>query len=596
MGLPRGQKPAYHLMAGERNARYFLRGLPVKNESFLILGGAGLVGLQIARRLAHDLAPRKIVIASLYRDEVEGAVSGLRKMFGGRPTQFEGEFGDVFLRDEFAHEPRGRLLQSYLRREELFTDLFGPLEAAYANSRLVQLVLKHRPDVIVDSINTATALSYQDVYTASVLAKRQVDALLESVAAREIEAARSRWKEAESAFEALLLSQAVPQLIRHVLLLHRATREVGTRLYLKIGTTGTGGMGLNIPYTHSEDRPSAKLMTKTAIAFAHTGLLFLMARTPGGPIVKEIKPGAMIGYADVTCRTIKEGGQPVMRYSSMEQPLDSQLRLRMPESDFEREGELDLPVVDTGENGLFTKGEFEAITSLRQMEFMTPEDIALEAVLEIRGSNTGHDVIAAVDGSVMDPTYRAGYLRQQALLELERLERETATHSVALGQLGPPELSKLLWEAELLRTQYRTLEEVLRRSDQELAQELSDLVQGDPRLRHSITSIGVPVLTPGGETLIRGPFIRIPEVPGAEQVPLGEGDVDAWAGKGWVDLRPSNMARWQERLRQMERARQQQRGSGSAAITRQAYLSEEIQIGSIVGWIFNNEQEGYRIK
>jgi hypothetical protein len=72
--------------------------------------------------------------------------------------------------------------------------------------------------------------------------------------------------------------------------------------------------------------------------------------------------------------------------------------------------------------------------------------------------------------------------------------------------------------------------------------------------------------------------------------------VDAWAGKGWVDLRPSNMARWQERLRQMERARQQQRGSGSAAITRQAYLSEEIQIGSIVGWIFNNEQEGYRIK
>jgi hypothetical protein len=321
-----------------------------------------------------------------------------------------------------------------------------------------------------------------------------------------------------------------------------------------------------------------------------------MARTPGGPIVKEIKPGAMIGYADVTCRTIKEGGQPVMRYSSMEQPLDSQLRLRMPESDFEREGELDLPVVDTGENGLFTKGEFEAITSLRQMEFMTPEDIALEAVLEIRGSNTGHDVIAAVDGSVMDPTYRAGYLRQQALLELERLERETATHSVALGQLGPPELSKLLWEAELLRTQYRTLEEVLRRSDQELAQELSDLVQGDPRLRHSITSIGVPVLTPGGETLIRGPFIRIPEVPGADQVPLGEGDVDAWAGKGWVDLRPSNMARWQERLRQMERARQQQRGSGSAAITRQAYLSEEIQIGSIVGWIFNNEQEGYRIK
>jgi hypothetical protein len=570
--------------------------MPVKNESFLILGGAGLVGLQVARRIAHDLAPSKVVVASLYRDEVEGAVSGLRKMFGGRAIQFEGEYGDVFLRDEFAHEPRARLLQSYTRREELYQDLFGPLEEAYRSSRLVQLVLKHRPDVIVDSINTATAISYQDMYTASALAKRRVDALFKSVAARQSETARSRWKEAESAFEALLLSQAVPQLIRHVLLLHRAAREVGTRLYLKIGTTGTGGMGLNIPYTHSEDRPSAKLMTKTAIAFAHTGLLFLMARTPDGPIVKEIKPGAMIGYADVTCRTIKEGGQPVMRYSSLEAPLEPQLALRLPETDFERQGELDLPVVDTGENGLFTKGEFEAITSLRQMEFMTPEDIALEAVLEIRGSNTGHDVIAAVDGSVMNPTYRAGYLRQQALLELERLERETSTHSVALGQLGPPELSKLLWEAELLRTQYGTLAEVLQRSEPELAEQLHGLVQSDARLRHSITSIGVPVLTPGGQTLIRGPFIRIPEVPGAAQVPVSQREVDAWAEKGWVDLRPSNMARWRERLRQMERARQAQRGSGSAAITRQAYLSEQIEIGSIVGWIFNNEREGYRIK
>lgn len=33
--------------------------------------------------------------------------------------------------------------------------------------------------------------------------------------------------------------------------------ESGTRLYLKVGTTGTGGMGLNIPYTHSA-RPAQR--------------------------------------------------------------------------------------------------------------------------------------------------------------------------------------------------------------------------------------------------------------------------------------------------------------------------------------------------
>ena len=95
----------------------------------------------------------------------------------------------------------------------------------------------------------------------------------------------------------------------------------GTRLYLKIGTTGTGGMGLNIPYTHSEDKPSPLLMSKTAVAFAHTGLMFLMARTPGGPIVKELKPGGMVGYADITQRAIVERGQPVYLYAGRAQPL-----------------------------------------------------------------------------------------------------------------------------------------------------------------------------------------------------------------------------------------------------------------------------------
>jgi len=337
-------------------------------------------------------------------------------------------------------------------------------------------------------------------------------------------------------------------------------------------------------------------MSKTAVAFAHTGLLFLMARTAGGPIVKEIKPGAMIGYADVTRRIIQEHGRAVSIYTSQTQALGESLALRMDEGQFESLGPLDLPVVDTGENGLFTRGEFEAITSLRQMEYMTPEEIAREAVLEIIGSNTGKDVIAAVDGAVMNPTYRAGYLRHQALEDLKRLEEGTGTHSVALGQLGPPQLSKLLWEAELLGMQFGTLDAVLAHSPQEISEAIYRHILGNAQLRHTITSIGAPILTPDGQSLIRGPFIRIPEVPGERLVRVADGDIDRWANKGWVDLRPDNFAHWLERFRVMERARQCTRGSGSASVTRETYLSDEIRSGTIVGWIFNNEEGGYRIK
>jgi hypothetical protein len=230
------------------------------------------------------------------------------------------------------------------------------------------------------------------------------------------------------------------------------------------------------------------------------------------------------------------------------------------------------------------------------MEFMTPEEIAREAVLEIVGSNTGQDVIAAVDGAVMNPTYRAGYLRHQALEDLKRLEEQTKAHSVALGQLGPPQLSKLLWEAELLYMTYGTLGEVLAQTPDEISKALYTRLQSDERLRYTITSIGVPILGPDGAALIRGPFIRIPETAGMDEIDIQDGDVDAWANKGWVDLRPANFVGWQNRFREMERARQRVRGRGSAAITRNAYLSDQIHSGTIVGWIFNNEEGGYRIK
>jgi hypothetical protein len=569
------------------------------DETFLLLGGAGLVGMQVARRICNDLNPKKVIVASLFQQEVNEAINGpagLRRMFPEAKIEFVGESGDVFLRDEFAEEKRGHLLESHQRRDELYDDLFGDFDDAYSRSRLVNLLLKHRPDVIVDSINTATAISYQDIYTASVVAKQDINDLLSHVRADDASDTQPEWQDAQRSFETLLISQSVPQLIRHVLLITRAMREVGTRLYLKIGTTGTGGMGLNIPYTHSEDKPSAKLLTKTAIAFAHTGLLFLMARTTGGPVVKEVKPGAMIGYADISLRTIREAGQPVKVYTPQTFALTDQLTLRLAAADFESVGELTVPVVDTGENGLFTKGEFETITSLRQMEFITPEEIALDCVLEIKGSNTGRDVIAAIDGAVMNPTYRAGVLRQQALTELERLETQTNIRSVALGQLGPPEISKLLWEAELLKIVYGTLRAVLAEKPEAIAAAVLARLNTDTSLRQFIVSIGVPILTPKGDQLIRGPFIRIPEVAGATEVPVTAGDLDKWANKGWVDLRPANFVRWRERFERMERSRQALRGKGSAAINREAYLFDEIRIGALVGWIFNNEEEGYRIK
>ena len=559
----------------------------------LVLGGAGLVGAQIVREIARELEPQQIVVASLFRGEVREFLHVIRREFP--QVEFIGAWGDVFVRDEFTLERRRRLVISRISREKLYEDLFGNIEEVYQRSALAQLIQRFQPDVVVDCINTATAISYQDMETLSKHTHDILQQVPQIVDHQDLDALDRLGKAIERNVSMMLISQSTAQLIRHVQLLHRAMQEAGSRLYLKIGTTGTGGMGLNVPYTHSEDKPSAKLMRKNAIAFAHTGLMFLMARTPDGPMVKEIKPAAMIGYRRVNYQAIKVRGRPQMRFESQLESLDGNLTLKGNENLFQRLGKLRMAGVDTGENGFFAIGEFETITHLNQMELVTPEEIAHAAVLEIKGSNTGYDVIGAIDSSVMTPSYRAGVLRQTALDKLARIEAETSSHSVALGQLGPPELSKLLYEAHLLKLNYGTIEEVIAAPASEIAERLYSYLLEQETLRTTITSIGIPVLTPSGRSLLRGPRINIPESIYYE-VKVGEGDIDSWANKGWVDLRPVGFTQWQERFRKMQRSQHLLHTRGSSSITTKTYLPDTIEIGAVVAWIFINEKQGYRIK
>jgi hypothetical protein len=563
------------------------------DHCILVLGGAGLVGAQIVRHIARELEPEQIVVASLFRGEVREFLHDARREFPR--VEFVGAWGDVFIREALKLERRRRLLQSRPRRDMLYEDLFGPIEGIYQRSALVQLIQQYRPGVIVDCINTATAISYQDVESLSKRTYNIVQQLRQIVDHQDLESLEALEHDLEQNVSTLLISQALPQLIRHVQVIHRAMCEVGTRLYLKVGTTGTGGMGLNIPYTHSEDRPSVQLMSKTAVAFAHTGLMFLMARTPYGPLVKELKPAAMIGYRRVSFQTVKRRGIPQFRYQSQQQELDGCLTLHGDESQYKRLEKLQMAGVDTGENGFFARGEFETITHINQMEFITPEEIAQQAVLEIKGSNTGYDVIAGIDSSVLNPSYRAGVLRQTALDKLARIEKETESHSVALGQLGPPELSKLLYEAHLLKLKYVTLEAVLETPASALSETLFETLLTDELLRTTIISIGVPILAPDGRHLIRGPRLNIPESI-YHEVDVDDEKIDAWARQGWVDLRPSNFRLWQNRFERMLRTKHRLHTRGTSSVTMKTYLPETIEIGAVVGWIFNNESGAHRIK
>ncbi|MEZ4384289.1 MAG: hypothetical protein R3A79_23345 [Nannocystaceae bacterium] len=560
-------------------------------HDFLILGGAGLVGTQVVRHIVKTMSPRRVVVASLLENEARGACARFEQEFGDAVC-FVPAWGNLFVPADLAHNTRGQLLSAKEQRARLLAAVYGDFEGAYRDNHLVQMIRLHRPEVIVDAVNTATGFSYQDIFDGAAKVREWIgDDGFDPKGTDDL--------------ETFLLSQSVPQLIRHVRFVHRATTEYGTRVYLKVGTTGTGGMGMNIPYTHSEDRPSQKLLAKNEAAFGHTGLLFLLARTPGAPIVKEVKPAAMIGYRAVEVRKVSDKHHNSDLYKPQEVRLGAAaaLDLRGDADSYERDGELKVAIVDTGENGVFTRGEFSAITAFGQMEYVTPEEIAALVVRELRGATTGRDIISALDGAVLDPSYKAGLVRGVALKDLEAVEQSSldegaAVPSIALGRLGPPELSKLLFEAALLYKVYGSLTAIVQdeRPESEGVEAMAAALE-PTQISRLAPSIGIPVLMPDGETLLRGPRINVPELLGrGTSVAVDAASIDVWARKGWVDLRPRNLKTWRERARRMIQARTDLRRAGSAAATIQSYMADRFDIGEVVAWIFNNEMGGNRVK
>ena len=579
--------------------------MDIKGKTILLLGGAGQVGLAIAKKMLHE-NPRKLVISSLFKEESETAIKELKayieRVFKDHEkptTEFVPECGNIFVREELVGKSREEILNTPEYRDKVMEDVLGEItDEIIKNSHLYTLIHRHKPDIIIDSINTATALAYQDIYSAATEVKSYLDR--GDFSSKEFPVSVAR----------LVTSLYIPQLVRHIQILYRAMMDNNVQMYVKIGTTGTGGMGLNIPYTHGEERPSRILLSKSAVAGAQTLLLFLMARTPDAPIIKEIKPASLIAWKRIGSGEIRKRGQTIYRYDC---PPDRAVELKEGETfDYKKidAGEpLNIPLkavfIDTGENGVFSLEEFKAITTLGQMQAVTPEEIAKNTLLEIKGGNTSKDVIDALDGSVMGSTYRAGFLREFAIKKLEEEKNRTGKESIAFEILGPPRLTKLIFEAYILKNTVGTMEKALKMTPENLAKVSQKEIEENKDLRSWIVSVGIPILLSDGKRLLfaknevtyrrkfwaERPWKVTPE------------NILHFRHNEWVDLTPENMKQWQDWFKQILEEKKLTVGDTSSYFDRgedfwpkEATNETAIDPGEVAGWIFTVVEKGSRMK
>lgn len=561
----------------------------INGSTVLVLGGWGLVGSAVCRKLM-EFNPARIIVTSLKQHEAEEAVKELFSLYPDSPTdRFIPWWGNVFTRTLWKDLPREDILKDSEKRRILVDDCIDELNTEILQtSALYDVLITYKPDAVIDCINTATAIAYQDIYAGARKILKETD---------------DNQHASSETVERLVASLYVPQLTRHIQILYKGLIDAKTTVYLKVGTSGTGGMGLNIPYTHSEEQPSRVLLAKAAVAGAQTLLLFLTARTPNGPIVKEIKPSATIAWKRIGYGQVMRKGKLI--------PLEDML----PKDAKEASGEFSFNdtqhiidtgdhvksvFIDTGENGIFSRAEFQTISALGQMEIVTPEEIADTVVFELRGGNTGLDVINALDASVMGPTYRGGIMRNDAMSQLNALEKQYDVHSVAFEMLGPPRLSKLLFEANLLKRIAHSLESVSSMTAVELSKKAETLIIENQSLRSEMLSVGLVILMSDGEKYLRGSDVKIPAFRGENSLEINTHSINQWCYEGWIDLRPSNFEQWQERIIRIKKEVQSIAidDTSSRHYYGKHYWADfnEIDEGKLAAWIFEREDKGWRFK
>jgi hypothetical protein len=194
--------------------------------------------------------------------------------------------------------------------------------------------------------------------------------------------------------------------------------------YLKIGTTGIGGMGLNMPFTHGENKPSLPLLRKVAIAGAQTNILYAIKNNYLTEI-KEIIPATAVFYNTFDCNSFHK---PIKIKKSKKG-----LHLS----------------INGGESGYYTLEEFRLLSNEKQMGFIDCKTLSKEIVDELFINK--RNVLVGIEKYVIRSPKNIKKKRMQIIKNAERLSKKNNINCVAHGKLGPYKIRKLLFEAKIFR-------------------------------------------------------------------------------------------------------------------------------------------------
>lgn len=404
----------------------------LKGKTVLILGGPGLVGRNVADLLlAHHIG--KLAVVGIAGEGGWAKLKVIEKKYDVRIQKFS---VNLLVPPKFAKQSLHQILSKPSECRGLSRALMQSLNRHEIDRQpLYKVVHDVRPDIIVDAINTATQCAYIEQSSDAV----------------------------ENAGLGSLLLLRYYQILHHYLQRDFWTQRklrFHIEQYLKVGTTGIGGMGLDIPFTHGEERPSLSLMKKVAMAGAQTNILVAMHSSRRMARIQEVVPATAIFQ--------------LSNFNPFPKNIRDTQNIKHTE-------------IDGGESQGYALEEFRLLTDKRQMGVIDAKELAAIIVDALVTGHSRHDVLAAMIRSGVSRSARSADVRQGVLGTWVQNQSRHHVPSIAHGHLGPWRTRKLLFELSILLDYFGShRQHFLKFSPRTLQKEIWSAIKADKPLREEV--------------------------------------------------------------------------------------------------------------
>ena len=215
------------------------------NDCILFIG-TGQIGQAILSKVL-ERGVKKVVIHNLTRKRSEDVCIKFSKKYP--KTKFIMSYGNIFM----PYKLKDLDNKNYYDKSDEIIDYFYKEidESIIKEATITTLVDKYRPEIIIDAINSATVLG--NAYNPEYKRKEYIT-------------------NPSECSKMLMADDYTTKIINFVYSLKYSIEKYKVKKYVKVSTTGLGGMGINMPYTHG-DNPKINLSSALMGKIAASGVL-----------------------------------------------------------------------------------------------------------------------------------------------------------------------------------------------------------------------------------------------------------------------------------------------------------------------------------